>query len=450
MNDQNIGHNIQPINMQKIVDYYSQDFVLDAIVKAAKDRECVGVFSDLSYDKRPNVVSFKSDVLNMVRNGISSFHLSVEHWTYPMQLSAENYDELRKGFDIVIDIDSKLSLEESRITAVLICDLLEKYGIKNWGAKFSGRRGFHICIPWEMLPKEINFNKTEKEYPKIPRAVSDFIRYSIKQALLKELRKLNKDIVFAGELDPFQFVEVEKDWGNRHLFRAPFSLNEKTWMVSLPLDYNELKNFDISRAKIENVKKYQAFFKECEENEAELLISDALDWYSMNTKVEQKKEVKKFVSTKVISEEYFPPCIKSIMGGLKDGKKRSLFTLINFLRNMNWTWEAVEAKLYEVNEKNMPKLPKQIIKSQLNWARQQNRLIKPANCNVDQYYKSIGIKCADDICNKVKNPIAYPFIELTKNKKKQQSIKKGLVCYICKKEFPDMKKLMGHKKRHSN
>ncbi|MBI4895333.1 MAG: hypothetical protein HY831_02455 [Candidatus Aenigmarchaeota archaeon] len=447
-----ISSNNQQMNRQQIIDYYSQDFVLESIVKASRDREAVGVFSDGGYDKRPNVVNFKSDILSMVKNGVTSIHLSAEHWTYPMQVNAETYEQLRKGFDIIIDIDSRLSLNDSKITAVLICDLLEKYNIRNYGVKFSGRRGFHICIPWKMLPKEVNFKPMHNEYPKVPRIVSGFIRHSIKDKLVQELLKNNKGLVFEGEMDPYQFVEVEKDWGNRHLFRAPLSLNEKTWMASIPLDYNDLKNFDISMANPLKVKSTKTFFKDCEDGEADILLSDALDWNTINTKVEQKKEIpKKQLSTKKVPEEFFPPCIKLVMNGLKEGKKRSLFTIINFLKSMNWSWEEIEQKVFEINDKNIPKLPRSVIAGQINWAKQQNKQINPANCNVEQFYKSVGICQPDNICSKegkivIKNPMNYPFIILSRIKKKEDN--KKLKCYECKKEFDDMDTLKKHKRKH--
>ena len=190
---------------------------------------------------------------------------------------------------------------------------MKKYDIKNYGIKFSGRRGFHICIPWKMIPKEIDFKSIRTEYPRIPRLVSDFIRHCIREELLQKLIK-NKNIVFEGEIDPFQFVEVEKDWGNRHLFRAPLSLNEKTWLVSKPISYNELKKFDVSQARPENITEATLFFREAEENEAEYLISDAMDWFSINTKKDVKKKwIKKNISTKRIDEDLFPPCIKLIL-----------------------------------------------------------------------------------------------------------------------------------------
>ena len=95
-----------------ILRYYSQDFVAETIAQASRDREAVGVFTDGKYEKRPGILQYSSDVIGMAKRGITSIHLSAEHWTYPMQLDPENYDELRKGFDIILDIDSKLELEE--------------------------------------------------------------------------------------------------------------------------------------------------------------------------------------------------------------------------------------------------------------------------------------------------------------------------------------------------
>ncbi|MFH0837042.1 MAG: hypothetical protein V1870_02850 [Candidatus Aenigmatarchaeota archaeon] len=429
----------------EILRYYSQDFVANMIAQAANEREAAGVFADGKYEKRPNIMQYSSDVIGMARRGVTSFHLSVEHWTYPMQLSSENYNELRKGFDIILDIDSGLGLDESKTAAILICKFLEKYGIKNYGIKFSGRRGFHICIPWKMLPKSVDFVPMEKQYPKIPRIVSNFIRHNIRADLLKEVLK-NKTVVFEGEIDPFQYVEVEKDWGNRHLFRAPLSLNEKTWLVSLPLNFSDIGTFDPEQANPLKVKNAKPFFKEADENEAESLISDALDWHAVNTKFEKKeiKEPIKRENTKRIGEEFFPPCIKLILAGLKEGKKRSLFTIVSFLRTMNWSWEEIVDKLDDMNAKHTPSLPRQTIKSQINWAKQQNKQITPANCSTETFYKGMKICQPDERCKTIKNPVNYPFIVLSQLKKKEP---KQLKCYGCAKEFKDMEKLLKHRKK---
>src|SRR3989338_5842021 len=113
-----------PLNRQQLVDYYSNEKITKQLILNAKGREVAGAFWDGSYDKRPNILQYPSDIIQMVRKGVTSFHLSVEHWSNPMALSSENYDRLRTGWDLLIDIDSKLGLDESKIAAELIVGLL--------------------------------------------------------------------------------------------------------------------------------------------------------------------------------------------------------------------------------------------------------------------------------------------------------------------------------------
>ena len=62
----------------------------------------------------------------------------------------------------------------------------------------------------------------------------------------------------------------------------------------------------------------------------------------------------------------FPPCMKLILNGLEDGRKRALFSLINFYKNFDMDWKDLEFKIYEWNSKNKPPLKKGYIKSQLS------------------------------------------------------------------------------------
>jgi hypothetical protein len=271
-------------------------------------------------------------------------------------------------------------------------------------------------------------------------------------------------------------VEVEQDWGARHLVRAPYSLNEKTWNVSLPIRPAELERFSPDIAKPEAVLKSKdnpmAFFT-TEPGCAERLIGDAMDWWAIQKKEEKPVTKREIKWEGKIGEESFPPCIKNILSGLKDGKKRSLFTLISFLRFANWSWSEIEAKLFEWNAKNAPMLPRSIVLSQLRWAMQQNRAVNPANCTNEMFYKSIGICQPDNLCkNKldevtIKNPISYPFRKMGRKKAnssrssgasygtnsstalKAQSryVTRGFSCDICNREFTTMRSLAAHKAR---
>jgi len=440
------------MNRQQILEYYSRKEIINEILNNAKNREIAGAFIDGSYDQRPNIIQFPNDVVQMAKKGVTSFHFSVEYWKNPMQLKREKYEDLRTGFDFIIDIDSKLGLDEARLAAVMICDLLKKYRIKNYGIKFSGRRGFHICLPWESFPKEIDYKSLAKMYPRVPRILAGFIRERISEKLMKELikRKGAKHLIDILEeppdkLDPFYFVEVEKDWGNRHMFRAPYSLNEKTWLVSLPIKESQLKNFSPEIAKPEKVRIGEAFFK-AEANEAESLLIEALDWNAMQEKEAPKKEKKMINWEGKIPEEFFPPCMKLILAGLSDGKKRSIFTLANFLRMMNWQWQEIEEKVMEWNKKNKQELPRNIVLGQLRW--NQTNQLNPANCDADLFYRGIGICKPDKICKRgtdkinIKNPINYPF-----RKMRTRKLFRGFSCGICGKEFKTMRSLQAHKKR---
>ncbi len=443
------------ITRKEIHDYYSREDIASQLVKNAANREVAGAFYDGQYDSRPNILQFHSDVVQMVRKGVTSFHYSVEHWKSPMAVHTErDYSKLRTGWDIIIDIDSKLGIEESQSAALIAIELLEKYGIRNAGIKFSGRRGFHICLPWIMFPQEVNYKPLAQLYPKVPQAIISFIRDRIKEKLMKELLKGKsaKELIQAleeppSELSPYFFVEIEKNWGARHMFRAPYSLNEKTWLVSLPINAKQLGNFSLESADIKNIETNTDFFKG-EDNEAESLLIDAVDWQALQEKEPEKKEKKRFLDyEKRIPEELFPPCIKTILAGLADGRKRSLFTLINFLRMCNWAWAEIEQKVFEWNEKNKPPLPRTIVVAQLRWAQANAR--NPWNCPPDgQMYVDIGICRPDEICKAgtgniaIKSPIVYPFKRM-----KQRKVYRGYSCMHCEREFKNMRSLAMHKSR---
>jgi hypothetical protein len=444
---------IKPPFRSQIVEHYSRPDILDEMLRMAKDREFVGAYKDGSYQKRPNIVQFPSDIIQMARNNATSFHCSVERWKNPMQLStqAKNYADLRKGFDFLIDIDSKTGLESSKICASLICKFLRGYGIRNYGIKFSGRRGFHIIIPCEAFPEEVDYAKTRDSYPRIPVVISDFIRENIRGDLLRELvrkhtaKKLS-EMVPNDSMDPYNWVEVEKGWGERHLFRAPYSFNEKTWLVSIPV--RDPMEFDIGSADIDKVKTRERFLKPCEKDEALQLLMDAMNWSAKREKMKAPEAAKRVMDmpTEKISEEHFPPCIRNILKGLEDGKKRSVFTLINFLRMMNWSWEDIETKIMEWNVKNPKPLPASFIMGQINWNKHQKKVF-PARCDNVLFYKSIDICSPDSVCGKIKNPVAYPFKKPGAISLKKGKAGSGFMCRLCSKAFKSEQSLRTHQAR---
>ena len=463
---------MQPREVEK---YYSSEDIASQIAAAAKGREAVGAYSDGKYDKRPNVIQYPKDVPALAEKGITSFHISVERWRFPMQLNTADpttYERLRTGWDLLLDIDSNLGWEDAASAARLVCDLLEKYGVKSYGMKFSGRRGFHIVVPAEAFPMEVDYEKVGKVYPRIPRIIAGFIREKIKDKLMMELTSKHtfKELLSTlsnppSELIPYLFVEIEKDWGARHLFRAPYSLNEKTWLASLPLKKSDLKKFDIQNARPEKVlskTNRESFVKSAKAGEATGLLQDALDWHALQNEAESPKKVatrkSKFEIKEKVPEKYFPPCVKLILNGLKDGRKRSTFTLINFLRNVGWSWEDTEERLMEWNAKNQPALPRSFVLGQLRWHIGQKRKISAAKCAHDQFYRSISLCQPDELCKRggigdkitLKNPAGYPFRAMPGLKFSGSGKKpavRGLSCASCSKEFETWKGLNLHTRR---
>jgi DNA primase len=440
------------MNRREILSYYSRDDVIKQFLKNAKDREVAGAFWNGSYDQRPNILQYPQDVIQMVVKGITSFHFSVEHWKNPMQVTRENYEELRTGWDLIFDIDSKIGMRGAQIAALKICKTLNKYNIKNIGIKFSGSRGFHLCISWKQLPKFLNYKPMESMYPGAAKTIVRFVKERMRKELLKDLireygaKELLKILDQPPpEFDPYYFVDVEENWGSRHMFRAPYSLNEKTWLVSKPLSLKELKSFSFDIVNPKNVKADEDFFVG-EDDEALDLVMDAMDWETMQKKEETETKKKQRVVWKgKVGEEFFPPCIKQILKGLSDGRKRSIFTLINFLRAMNWAWPEIEEKVMETNKKNSPSLPNSIVIGQLRWNQRQKEIL-PANCESELFYKSIGVVCKpDNICKRIKNPVNYPFIlmRIRRPMKKRHLYE----CSLCKKKFKSMKSLNIHQAR---
>lgn len=406
----------------QILKYYSKEKVQKEMIKIAKDREVVGTFLDGSFSKRPDVLTYPRDVEERVKQGVVSFHCSVEKWKNPMSLSSEmnqtELDNLRKGWDYILDLDSKLDLEHAKIAVLAVQDFLKDFGIKI-SLKFSGSRGFHIFISEKAFPKDVIDNKKIAErYPRTPQIITEFIRHKIKDQLLDELIKyeggmasLFKKVENVSELSPYAFVEFEKEWGNRHLFRMPYSLHTKTWLVSLPLEISEIKKFKPENAKPENINFNTSFLKS--KGDATELLLQALDWSAKQKPEEIIKEKRKISIKTPIPEQYFPPCIKSILNGLSDGRKRSIFTLSTFLQRMNWDPKEIEKRIREWNEKNTVSLRDNTIRTQLKWHLRQNREILPANCESELFYRSVGVCKPDNICkgNKItiKNPVNYAF-----------------------------------------
>jgi len=477
--------------------YYSRPEVQKAIFKFCKNREVSPRYFE-SFGKRPDSLQYQGDVYELVKRGATSFHCSEEIWEDPLKISTnmndKEYNELREGWDLLLDIDCKW-FDYAKKVAEVIIETLKRTGIKNIGIKFSGSKGFHILVPWKAFPKEINGIKTSDLFPELARNVIGYIKdYSekifneilpenfekefknveIKKGIkckncnkiasvynqvelycdfckIGEIRKFlvneekrkhkcpecNRELVEkslreiyectkckinslknSGNFTPSQEVDLYSLMGldlilvsPRHLFRAPYSLHEKTALASVVLDEDELKNFEIMDADPMKVKT-KNFMPNSEEGEAKELVMQTLDWVKNreikgtedSNKITGKFAEFKPIKLKEIKESNFPPSITKILEGLKDGKKRGLFVLINFFRSVGMEKEDLEKRIFDWNKKNETPLREGYIKNQLTWS-YGRKPIMPPNFNSD-YYKGIGILISPEE-TRMKNPVNY-------------------------------------------
>ncbi len=175
--------------------YYSNPKVLESLTKFSQDREVVPRYFE-GFGKRPDKIQYPSDIMGLVNRGATSFHASEELWNEPLSLNSEmtkeDMNKLRKSWDLLIDVDSPF-LDCSKIATKLIIAALEHYGVKNYGLKFSGSKGFHIIISGKAFPKVYGDFETRSMFPEWARAISEFLMKEIRAEYNRQVSEILTD-----------------------------------------------------------------------------------------------------------------------------------------------------------------------------------------------------------------------------------------------------------------
>ncbi|MGV8150457.1 MAG: DNA primase small subunit domain-containing protein [Candidatus Woesearchaeota archaeon] len=497
------------LTLAQTLSYYKRKDVQRLILEYAQDKE-VGTRFDESFGKRPDTLTYENDVLEVAKNGVTSFHCSEELWINPLQLNStlkrNELDSLRKGWDLILDIDCPY-WTFSKLAAYVFIKALKDHGVDSVTVKFSGSKGFHIAVPFEAFPeKKYYIDGQQKEvkdmFPEGPRKIAaylvDYVEKNLivvdekrisfakaslpisklfedtgktrEETIITKCNKCNsvvkeykrkieyvcpnceyrledddkqfmqcpkckrimekheskKSLCSCGsnsvrrEFDLSQIVAVDTILiASRHLYRMPYSLHEKTGLVSVPFDIRHILKFEKEEAETKKFKPFKFLDRTARLGEAELLFQKAFDFQAIS---EKKKQVNKeygegFVKEKysdvelnaqAIPEEYFPPCIKKISAGIEDGKKRALLVLINFLSSCNWSHEQIEDYVFKWNDRNSPdKLRDTYITGQLRYHKSQKEKLLPPNCDNRGYMIDTQFCNPDDFCKRIKNPVQY-------------------------------------------
>jgi hypothetical protein len=470
------------IQLSTLIKHYKRRDVQEAMVTHTADREVAARYNE-KFGSRPDIIHYPNDVLESAKQGATSFHCSEERWRNPLHLSTElrprELTELRIGWDLVIDVDSK-NWEFAKLISHSIVKVIKGFGITSVSVKFSGNKGFHIGVPFEAFPPRIHGKETKSLFPEGPKRIALYIIHLLEEKFFdiipyknpvdiadaigvteaelmiricthcnKKQRKRNtieficsncdnrfktaqhlnykscekcKKLMtkntqqesciycnrkeFVTKLDMERVLEIDTLLiSSRHLYRAPYSLHEKSGLVSIPIDPNTIMEFKREYARPEKViTTYSFLSRTAEPDEARLLFLQAFD----HTIKQQEQsytpgEIK--IPETAIAEEHFPTCIKKL-GVLEDGKKRAMFILINFLRSVGWNAEQVEQYVRSWNKNHPEPLRENYLIGQLRTMKTKKPILPP-NCANINYYQSLGCKCDDNICSRVKNPVNY-------------------------------------------
>ncbi|MBI3035914.1 hypothetical protein HYY71_06350 [Candidatus Woesearchaeota archaeon] len=419
-----------PINVS--LSHYKRRDIQEEVLENSKDREIAAKFND-NFGKRPDVLRHPSDILELAKQGATSFHASEELWKNPLQLDTSmrrhELDNLRIGWDLVLDIDCGF-FEYSRIAADLVIKALKFHNLKSVSCKFSGNKGFHIGVPFEAFPEKIRNQETKSLFPEAPRKIALYIREMIKKplgekimefeknsfnAIIEKTGKTASEITYyenkirALNAEPFLNIDTLLI-SSRHLYRMPYSLHEKSGLASTPLNPEKVLLFrkEFSIPKYARISSHRFLDKEnAEIGEANQLLTEALD-FGIRQEAFKPKEEKEFTAPEnALPEELFPPCIKLILNGMEDGRKRALFILINYFSSIGWDYEAIEKRLREWNAKNKEPVREIYLLGQLRYHKQMHKKILPPNCTNEMYMLGIGVCKPDNFCPKIKNPAQY-------------------------------------------
>ncbi len=436
-----------PLDKGTCLRFYKRKDIQEVLVEHAQRKEFSVRYTD-SFGKRPDVLMYPKEVLELALKGATSFHCSEELWDNPLELSTgmapKELEKIRAGWDLVLDIDCKF-IDYSKICADLIVKFLKRCEVKDFSVKFSGNKGLHIGVPFEAFPSTVGAIETKTLFPEAAKKIAAYVKENIKEELgkkilafenndfgkVKEKVELEAADITSYEKNSFgdkvaklnvdKFLEIDTVLiSSRHLYRMPYSLHEKSGLVSLPIDPDKVMEFQREMAHPDKVLTPMFIFMDRENvtpGSAKRLLVQALDFEVKIKPPEREKNVnagddserEETVIPAPIKEELFPPCMKLLLKGIDDGKKRAVFCMSNFLGKVGWSKKEIEQFLAEWNqEKNSDKLRDNYVVNQLRYFKPRERL--PPNCDNDAYYKTIGVCKPDSLCAHIKNPVNYTLL----------------------------------------
>lgn len=228
--------------------WYSQTYILLEMVKCLQHRELVFLEKkNPSTDvRRPRVIrccpGYTVDILKSNLKAFRvldfpyiNFYYSLMHlekmplFSYAPAQRAESYKvwtaggykEQWQGFDFGLDLDGD-TVEKARQDLLKVKKLFDQYKIP-YSVRFSGQRGFHLCVEHQWLPQ-------------LPEE--------------RIVRMCGELATMMMEIDKIKSVD-DTIFDNRRVLKLPYSFDRGN--ICLPLDDYQIENFRIDMVKPESV-----------------------------------------------------------------------------------------------------------------------------------------------------------------------------------------------------
>ncbi|MBU1974367.1 MAG: hypothetical protein KKH52_03155, partial [Nanoarchaeota archaeon] len=401
---------------------FHNDIMTLTINKVTLDKEC-DVY-DLSVDKTERFFGGCYPIL-LHNSGNKGFHIGVPFEAFPQEVAGKKTKDMFPDYPKKISLylldlisNNYIMIKDNKV----LFDNKYAFGLNELKNKF-GEREFLLttCLRCKQKIKLSQENTNEFICSRCEQRIkgeNEFMKCT-KCAILMEKIEQKKTLCPCGSneynsvFNPLSIIEVDSILiSSRHLYRMPYSLHEKSALVSLPIDPDKVMEFEKEMAHPDKVLTSMFTFldRNVSGESGRRLLMQALDF---EVKLEEEREIEKdyeqFQVESPITEEFFPPCIKKILEGVEDGRKRSVFILMNFLGKIGWSKNEIEVYLQQWNkEKNRESLREVYIKGQMNHFKPGDKL--PPNCNNEAYYMDLGMCLPDGLCQKIRNPVNYTIV----------------------------------------
>jgi DNA-directed RNA polymerase subunit RPC12/RpoP len=506
------------LDLSTCLKYYMREDIQSKLVDSSNQKEMGTRYLNGHFGKRPDLLQNNADVLELAKQGVSSFHISEEHWKNPLMLSPslkkKELDSIRTGWDLIIDIDCP-DWELSKRIAFVVVKTLKKHNISSIFCKFSGNKGFHIGVPFKSFPSFVEGKPVKLLFPDKVKKMMEYLVYYAKFHYSNEiLQGMNskelslklgvdeKDLINevcsschnirkktklkqyylcekcgtkceSDTLDSYiscpkckSLVKRSIDFDNnkcpycgiksdiikeinlhlvlgldqilissRHLYRMAYSLHEKSGLASLPINPFSVLAFDKKQAEpLSLIAKYSFL------DDSKTIPGEAADFLlkALDFKFDIKEENSLGFSSENVRTNYdvddiqekipielFPPSIINILKGVKDGRKRALFVLVNFLTCVGWDYPDIDELLHKWNQNNSEPLREREIKSKITYHKTQKKKVLPPNYSNKMYYADLGVLSEEEATGKFKNPVTYSKKKIYFLNKDKKSVKKS-------------------------